>query len=136
MAKSGAAGYQSQYLSHAKRVLYHLSYRGKKWQKVELLGIDPSTSRMLSERLPPELQSPPMLVSGKSQPSQEPQCTNPMEIIELKQYNILSKIIQQFTNHMTLSLHLLFQHTEGYIKSKREKMENLAMMMLCTDFIQ
>ena len=26
MTKSGAAGYRSQYLSHAKRALYHLSY--------------------------------------------------------------------------------------------------------------
>ncbi|RDX58377.1 hypothetical protein CR513_62312, partial [Mucuna pruriens] len=49
----GDAGYRSPCLSHAKRALYHLSYIPMIVQVLKILemrGIDPRTSRMLSER--------------------------------------------------------------------------------------
>ncbi|CAN0393323.1 unnamed protein product, partial [Ascophyllum nodosum] len=53
-SKYGDGGHRSHYLSHAKRPLYHLSYipleLQLKSQDVEMVGIDPTTCRMLSDR--------------------------------------------------------------------------------------
>ena len=48
--KAGESGYRSQYLLHAKQTLLYKAKKKKKQQKLENLGIDPSTSCMLSRR--------------------------------------------------------------------------------------